>query len=86
MIIDEFIAYVDKELENAVPKSAPGKALAYTKPLLPSFKEVFIEDGSLEIDNNSAEGSIRTFVVGREVNGFFLLQPREQNLVHYYIE
>lgn len=65
MIIDEFIAYVDRELENAVPKSALGKALAYTKPLLPSFKEVFIEDGSLEIDNNSAEGSIRPFVVGR---------------------
>ncbi|WP_081562197.1 IS66 family transposase [Clostridium formicaceticum] len=64
-IIEEFIDYVDKEIKDAVPKSALGKALAYTKPLLPSFLKVFLEDGSLEIDNNSAERSIRPFVVGR---------------------
>ncbi|ARE89040.1 IS66 family transposase [Clostridium formicaceticum] len=63
-IIEAFIAYVDREIKDAVPKSALGKALAYTKPLLPSFK-VFLEDGSLEIDNNAAERSIRPFVVGR---------------------
>lgn len=63
-IIEEFIAYVDKEIENAVPKSALGKALAYAKPLLPNFM-TFLEDGALEIDNNGAERSIRPFVVGR---------------------
>ncbi|ARE86627.1 IS66 family transposase [Clostridium formicaceticum] len=63
-IIEEFIAYVDREIEEAVPKSALGKALAYAKPLLPSLK-VLLEDGSLEIDNNAAERSIRPFVVGR---------------------
>ncbi|MEY8285802.1 IS66 family transposase [Lachnospiraceae bacterium 50-23] len=64
-IIEEFIAYVDKEMENAVPRSALGKALAYAKPLLPSLK-TFLEDGSLEIDNNSAERSIKPFVIGRK--------------------
>lgn len=64
-ILEEFMAYVDKELENAVPRSALGKALAYAKPLLPNFK-YFLEDGALEIDNNGAERSIRPFVVGRK--------------------
>ncbi len=63
-IIDEFIEYIDREIKNAVPRSPLGTALAYTKPLLPSLK-VFLEDGSLEIDNNAAERSIRPFVVGR---------------------
>ncbi|WP_202708554.1 IS66 family transposase [Sporosalibacterium faouarense] len=63
-LIEEFISYVDKEIENAVPRSALGKALAYTKPLLENFK-FFLEDGSLEIDNNSAERSIKPFVIGR---------------------
>ncbi|GAB2323300.1 IS66 family transposase [Alkalibacterium sp. m-11] len=64
-VVEEFASFVDKELENAVPKSALGKALAYTKPLLPSF-QTFLEDGALEIDNNSAERSIKTFVIGRK--------------------
>lgn len=64
-IIDEFIAYVDEELKSAVPRSALGKALAYAKPLLPNFK-YFLEDGSLEIDNNGAERAIRPFVIGRK--------------------
>lgn len=63
-VIEEVIAYVYKEIKDAVPQSDLGKALAYTKPLLPSFK-TFLEDGSLEIDNNSAERSIRPFIVGR---------------------
>lgn len=64
-LIEEFITYVDKEILNAVPQSALGKALAYAKPLLPSLK-VFLEDGVLEIDNNSAERSIKPFVIGRK--------------------
>ncbi|WP_350445963.1 IS66 family transposase [Anaeromonas gelatinilytica] len=66
-IIDEFMAYVDRELENAVPRSALGKALAYIKPLLQSFKNVFLEDGIIEIDNNSAERLIRALVIGRKI-------------------
>ena len=65
-IIEEFIAYVDKEIKEAIPRSPLGKALAYAKPLLPSFLKVFLEDGSLEIDNNSAERSIKPFVIGRK--------------------
>lgn len=65
-VIEDFIAYVDKEIKEAIPRSALGKALAYTKPLLRSFKDVFLEDGSLEIDNNAAERSIKGFVIGRK--------------------
>jgi len=64
-IIDGFIKYVDEEIKNAVPRSPLGAALAYTKPLLPSLKAI-LEDGSLEIDNNAAERSIKPFVIGRK--------------------
>ena len=64
-IIEEFIKYIDEEIKNAVPRSPLGAALAYTKPLLPSLKAI-LEDGSLEIDNNSAERSIKPFVLGRK--------------------
>ncbi|SMB88808.1 Transposase IS66 family protein [Desulfonispora thiosulfatigenes DSM 11270] len=64
-IIDEFIAYVDKEILGAVPKSPLGQALDYTKKLLPNFK-TFLEDGALEIDNNASERAIKPFVVGRK--------------------
>ncbi|MCT4612425.1 MAG: IS66 family transposase [Clostridia bacterium] len=64
-IIEEFMAYVDRELKDAVPKSPLGKALDYTKKLLPNYR-IFLEDGTLEIDNNGAERSIKPFVIGRK--------------------
>jgi transposase len=64
-IIDEFKKYVGIEIENAVPRSPLGEALAYTQKLLPNFK-TFLEDGSLEIDNNAAERAIKPFVLGRK--------------------
>lgn len=73
-VIEEFIRYVDKEIKEAVPRSPLGKALACTKPLLPSFK-IFLEDGRLEMDNNSAERSIKPFVIGRK-NWLFSVSTR----------
>ncbi|QXM06226.1 IS66 family transposase [Crassaminicella indica] len=64
-IIEEFMDYVDKEIKDAVPRSPLGKALEYTKKLLPNFL-IFLENGTLEIDNNGAERSIKPFVMGRK--------------------
>lgn len=65
LIIDEFINYIDVEIQNALPKSPLGKALDYAKKHVPSLKNVLL-DGSLEIDNNAAERKIKPFVIGRK--------------------
>jgi transposase len=64
-IIEDFIKYVDLELQNALPRSPLGQALEYSKKLLPSLR-IFLTDGSLEIDNNGAERAIKPFVIGRK--------------------
>lgn len=64
-IIEEFIKYVDTEIKSALPRSPLGAALEYSRKLLPSFRN-FLTDGSLEIDNNGAERSIKPFVIGRK--------------------
>jgi len=64
-IIEQFIKYVDKELLTALPRSPLGEALEYSRKLLPSFR-IFLTDGSLEIDNNGAERSIKPFIIGRK--------------------
>lgn len=64
-LIEDFMSYVQREIEDALPRSPLGKALEYTRKLLPNFK-IFLEDGRLEIDNNGAERSIKSFVIGRK--------------------
>jgi transposase len=64
-VIEDFINYVDIELQNALPRSPLGEALEYSKKLLPSFR-TFLTDGSLEIDNNASERAIKPFVLGRK--------------------
>lgn len=64
-IIDNFMKYIDLEIQNALPKSPLGKALDYAKKHVPSLKNVLL-DGSLEVDNNAAERAIKPFVIGRK--------------------
>ena len=64
-ILNEFQEYVEKELIDALPKSPLGKALDYTKKLLPDMKTL-LEDGQLEIDNNGSERAIKPFIIGRK--------------------
>lgn len=64
-LLEEFQNYVEREMVNALPKSALGKALDYARKVLPGMKTVLL-DGSLEIDNNGAERSIKPFVIGRK--------------------
>lgn len=64
-LLKEFQKYIDEEIPKALPKSALGKALNYTKEVLTGMNYV-LEDGTLEIDNNSAERAIKPFVIGRK--------------------
>ncbi|MCT4592944.1 MAG: IS66 family transposase [Anaeromicrobium sp.] len=64
-VLEDFISYVDIELPNAMKRSALEKALKYAKDELPKLR-YFLEDGRIEIDNNSSERSIKSFVIGRK--------------------
>lgn len=65
-VIDEFINFLDKNVPDALGGSALGKALVYAQNHMGSFRDVFLKDGSLEIDNNGAERAIKYFVIGRK--------------------
>ena len=73
-ILQEFKGYVDTEIENALPQSALGKALKYTKNLLP-YMNTYLTNGCLEIDNNAAERAVKPFVIGRK-NWLFSNTPK----------
>lgn len=51
--------------KTVVPKSLTGKAVAYALNLWDRLI-VYLENGELQIDNNSAENAIRPFAVGRK--------------------
>ena len=48
-----------------MPKSAIGKAIAYTLNLWPRLKQ-YTNDGRYEIDNNLIENAIRPLALGRK--------------------
>ena len=57
--------YLEREIKLALPRSPLGKALEYARKHLPGVKNVLL-NGSLEVDNNFAERSIKPFVIGRK--------------------
>ncbi|MDX8382908.1 MAG: IS66 family transposase [Ghiorsea sp.] len=64
-ILDELKQWLDQHQDSVLPKSAIGKAMAYTRNEWLRLV-VYLEDGRLEIDNNAAERSIKPFVIGRK--------------------
>ena len=64
-MLDQFKAWLDKSALQVPPKSAVGKAIAYSLGQW-SKLERYIEDGNLQIDNNRAERAIKPFVIGRK--------------------
>jgi hypothetical protein len=64
-VLEDFISYVDTELPSAMKRSSLEKSLKYAKDELPKLR-YFLEDGRIDIDNNSAERSIKPFVIGRK--------------------
>ena len=64
-LLGQFKAWLDKSSLQVPPKSAVGKAIAYTLKQWPKLVR-YIEHGQLSIDNNRAERAIKPFVVGRK--------------------
>ncbi|MDP4178620.1 MAG: IS66 family transposase [Bacillota bacterium] len=64
-IIEDFENYVDTELKCVQPKSPFTEALEYSKKFMPGFK-IFLSDGSLEIDNNRVDRTLKTFILQKK--------------------
>lgn len=64
LILEDIKNYLQTEKPKVLPKSPMGEAIDYT---LSNWEALlrYTEDGDLEIDNNSAERSLRPIVVGR---------------------
>jgi len=63
--LDKIRAWLDKALENTLPKGKAGVAIAY---LHRNWKKLtaYTKDGQLNIDNNCVENPIRPFAIGRK--------------------
>lgn len=68
-ILDAFKKKLDKWKLAVTPKSLTGKAVTYA---LNQWEKliVYLSDGRISIDNNSAENSIRPFAVGRPMPSY----------------
>jgi transposase len=64
-LLVEYKVWLDKSALQVPPKSALGKALAYSLNQWPKLIR-YLEDGELNIDNNRAERAIKPFVIGRK--------------------
>jgi transposase len=64
-IVEDFKTWLDKESKLVLPKSKVGEAITYCRNQWQKLIR-FLDDGRLEIDNNSAERSIKPFVIGRK--------------------
>jgi len=73
-IFDEFQKWIKEQTQTSLPKSAYGKAIIYANNQLPKVKN-YLMDPRLNIDNNSAERSIKPFVIGRK-NWLFSNTPK----------
>lgn len=69
-IIDEMEIKLSEFETKYTPSSPMGKAVGYMLNRWPNFK-IYLEDPELPIDNNAAERSIRSMVVGRK-NYYFV--------------
>jgi transposase len=64
-LFEAFQEWIKAQISNSLPKSAYGKAITYANNQLPKVKN-YLLDPRLDIDNNSAERSIKPFVIGRK--------------------
>jgi len=64
-ILNEMEAWMKDNIMQVLPKSAIGKAIAYTLNLWPRLIR-YADDGRCEIDNNIIENAIRPVALGRK--------------------
>lgn len=73
-VLNELGKWIVETYKTVLPKSAMGKATAYCIPRWDKLMN-YLNDGSLEIDNNLAENAIRPIALGRK-NYLFAGSPR----------
>lgn len=64
-ILEELEAWLKENILQVLPRSAIGKAIAYSSKLWPKLKS-YVNDGRYEIDNNLIENAIRPLALGRK--------------------
>ena len=64
-ILDQFKAWLEKELPSVLPKGPMGMAIQYTLNQWEALNR-YLEDGDLAIDNNAAERALRPIALGRK--------------------
>jgi transposase len=64
-LLEQFKTWLDKSALQVPPKSAVGKAIAYSLRQWPKLIR-YTENGYLSIDNNRAERAVKPFVIGRK--------------------
>jgi len=73
-LLEDYLSWVQKQQETALPKGYLGKALNYTLNQKDKLT-AFLQDGRLELSNNRAERAIKPFVIGRK-NWLFSNTPK----------
>lgn len=64
-VLQQIEQWMKDEIVKVLPKSAIGKAIAYTLSLWPRLVR-YVDDGRVEIDNNLVENTIRPVALGRK--------------------
>lgn len=64
-ILDKFRTWLEENASHALPQSTLGKAISYCLNQWEKLTK-FMEDGRLELDNNSSERVVKRFVIGRK--------------------
>jgi transposase len=64
-ILNNLKSWLDEEYHKALPKSAIGKAIAYSLRLWPQLT-AYTQNGHWQIDNNAVENKIRPLALGRK--------------------
>jgi transposase len=82
-VLAEMKDWLNKNISQVLPKSAIGKAVAYTLNLWPLL-EAYINDGKYEIDNNLIENAIRPLALGRKNYLFAGSHKAAQRIAMFY--
>lgn len=82
-ILEQLEIWLKENISQTLPKSAIGKAIAYTVNLWAKLKG-YIEDGKYEIDNNLIENAIRPLALGRKNYLFAGSHKAAQNAAMMY--
>jgi hypothetical protein len=82
-ILEKLELWMKESSFKVLPKSAIGKAIAYTQNIYPSLKR-YIEDGKYEIDNNNIENAVRPLALGRKNYLFAGSHQSAQNIAMMY--